>query len=94
MPSSTPTLFPATLAGSLPKPFWLAETNKLWPQWKSQGAELDANRQSDSVEVQINDECQLWLAPWLTQMHARTRAFRETCKILNIGLGGAKGLID
>ncbi len=34
-------LFPTTLAGSLPKPGWLAETNKLWPQWKAQGAELD-----------------------------------------------------
>lgn len=56
-----------------------------------QGAELDSNRQSDSVEVQINDECQLWLAPWMTQMHARTRAYKETCKILNIGLGGTIG---
>ncbi|MFO0010570.1 MAG: methionine synthase [Betaproteobacteria bacterium] len=35
-------LFPATLAGSLPKPEWLAETHKLWPQWKAQGAELAA----------------------------------------------------
>ncbi|WP_295640338.1 methionine synthase [uncultured Methylibium sp.] len=34
-------MFPTTLAGSLPKPGWLAETNKLWPQWKAQGAELD-----------------------------------------------------
>ncbi|MFN7345734.1 MAG: methionine synthase, partial [Betaproteobacteria bacterium] len=34
--------FPATLAGSLPKPEWLAETHKLWPQWKAQGAELAA----------------------------------------------------
>ena len=33
-------LFPATLAGSLPKPGWLAETHKLWPQWRAQGAEL------------------------------------------------------
>jgi 5-methyltetrahydropteroyltriglutamate--homocysteine methyltransferase len=33
-------LFPATLAGSLPKPSWLAETNKLWPQWRAQGEEL------------------------------------------------------
>ncbi|MCA3225281.1 MAG: methionine synthase [Burkholderiales bacterium] len=35
-------MFPATLAGSLPKPEWLAETHKLWPQWKAQGAELAA----------------------------------------------------
>jgi len=33
-------LFPATLAGSLPKPSWLAETNKLWPQWRAQGEPL------------------------------------------------------
>jgi len=35
-------LFPATVAGSLPKPSWLAEPNKLWPQWKLAGAELAA----------------------------------------------------
>jgi 5-methyltetrahydropteroyltriglutamate--homocysteine methyltransferase len=29
-----------TIAGSLPKPGWLAETNKLWPAWRAQGAEL------------------------------------------------------
>ena len=27
-------MFEATIAGSLPKPGWLAETDKLWPQWK------------------------------------------------------------
>ncbi|MBK8358409.1 MAG: methionine synthase [Comamonadaceae bacterium] len=32
--------FPTTIAGSLPKPAWLAETQKLWPQWKAQGADL------------------------------------------------------
>ena len=36
---STP-LFSATIAGSLPKPAWLAETHKLWPQWRAEGAEL------------------------------------------------------
>jgi len=35
-------LFPSTIAGSLPKPAWLAEPNKLWPQWRSQGEELAA----------------------------------------------------
>ena len=30
-----------TIAGSLPKPGWLAETNKLWPAWRAQGAELE-----------------------------------------------------
>lgn len=33
-------LFTTAIAGSLPKPAWLAETQKLWPQWKAEGAEL------------------------------------------------------
>ena len=33
-------MFSTAIAGSLPKPSWLAETEKLWPQWKVQGPEL------------------------------------------------------
>jgi 5-methyltetrahydropteroyltriglutamate--homocysteine methyltransferase len=33
-------IFPATVAGSLPKPSWLAEPNKLWPQWRLAGEDL------------------------------------------------------
>ena len=33
-------IFPATIAGSLPKPSWLAEPDKLWPQWRLQGEDL------------------------------------------------------
>jgi len=35
-------MFPTTIAGSLPKPSWLAEPNKLWPQWRVAGADLAA----------------------------------------------------
>ena len=40
-------MFESTIAGSLPKPAWLAETGKLWPRWTAQGpalqqAKLDA----------------------------------------------------
>ena len=34
-------MFETAIAGSLPKPSWLAETEKLWPEWKSSGAELE-----------------------------------------------------
>ncbi len=34
-------MFKTTIAGSLPKPGWLAETNKLWPAWRAHGAELE-----------------------------------------------------
>ena len=33
-------MFSTAIAGSLPKPSWLAETERLWPQWKAQGPEL------------------------------------------------------
>jgi 5-methyltetrahydropteroyltriglutamate--homocysteine methyltransferase len=33
-------LFPSSIAGSLPKPSWLAEPNKLWPQWRLDGDAL------------------------------------------------------
>jgi 5-methyltetrahydropteroyltriglutamate--homocysteine methyltransferase len=33
-------MFPTTIAGSLPKPAWLAETNKLWPAWRQNGDDL------------------------------------------------------
>ena len=33
-------MFDTTIAGSLPKPAWLAETGKLWPQWQAGGADL------------------------------------------------------
>ena len=33
-------MFDTTIAGSLPKPAWLAETGKLWPQWRAAGADL------------------------------------------------------
>jgi 5-methyltetrahydropteroyltriglutamate--homocysteine methyltransferase len=40
-------MFRTAIAGSLPKPSWLAETHKLWPQWAHEGdalreAKLDA----------------------------------------------------
>ena len=34
-------MFETAIAGSLPKPSWLAETEKLWPEWKSSGADLE-----------------------------------------------------
>ena len=33
-------MFETTIAGSLPKPGWLAETHKLWPRWKLEGSAL------------------------------------------------------
>jgi 5-methyltetrahydropteroyltriglutamate--homocysteine methyltransferase len=33
-------MFLTSIAGSLPKPEWLAETQKLWPQWKQEGQSL------------------------------------------------------
>ena len=35
-------LFETTIAGSLPKPAWLAEPERLWPAWRQDGPDLDA----------------------------------------------------
>jgi 5-methyltetrahydropteroyltriglutamate--homocysteine methyltransferase len=45
-------LFPTTLAGSLPKPRWLAEPEKLWAPWKLQGDEL-AEGKRDAVRLVV-----------------------------------------
>ena len=36
------TLFPTTIAGSLPKPAWLAAPQKLWAPWRLEGEDLGA----------------------------------------------------
>jgi 5-methyltetrahydropteroyltriglutamate--homocysteine methyltransferase len=33
-------MFDTAIAGSLPKPAWLAETGKLWPKWQAAGPDL------------------------------------------------------
>jgi 5-methyltetrahydropteroyltriglutamate--homocysteine methyltransferase len=35
-------MFPTTIAGSLPKPAWLAEPARLWAPWKLEGSELES----------------------------------------------------
>ncbi len=48
-------MFETTVAGSLPKPSWLAEPNKLWPQWRLQGAELDAAK-ADATLLALKEQ--------------------------------------
>ncbi|MBR0801047.1 methionine synthase [Bradyrhizobium jicamae] len=50
-------LFPTTIAGSLPKPEWLAEPNILWAPWKSQGDELArAKRDATVLAVKLQED--------------------------------------
>jgi 5-methyltetrahydropteroyltriglutamate--homocysteine methyltransferase len=50
-------LFPTTIAGSLPKPEWLAEPNVLWAPWKSQGAELArAKRDATVLALKLQED--------------------------------------
>ncbi|CAN5331282.1 methionine synthase [soil metagenome] len=50
-------LFQTTIAGSLPKPEWLAEPNKLWAPWKLKGEELDhAKRDATLLAVKIQED--------------------------------------
>ena len=42
-------MFATTIAGSLPKPAWLAEPNKLWAPWRLSGEELAAAKRDATV---------------------------------------------
>src|SRR6516225_4114252 len=44
-------MFETTIAGSLPKPSWLAEPDKLWPAWRLGGAELAAAKRDATLLV-------------------------------------------
>ena len=44
-----------TLAGSLPKPAWLAEPEKLWAAWRQEGAALEAAKR-DAALVWLKEQ--------------------------------------
>jgi 5-methyltetrahydropteroyltriglutamate--homocysteine methyltransferase len=46
-----------TIAGSLPKPAWLAEPRKLWPAWRLQGEALaDAKRDATILALKLQED--------------------------------------
>lgn len=48
------------IAGSLPKPAWLAEPDKLWPQWRASGAALDdAKRDATLLWIKTQEDAGL-----------------------------------
>ncbi len=48
------------IAGSLPKPAWLAEPDKLWPQWRAEGAALDeAKRDATLLWIKAQEDAGL-----------------------------------
>ena len=50
-------LFPTTIAGSLPKPEWLAEPNRLWAPWKPPAEDLPAaKRDATLLAVKLQED--------------------------------------
>lgn len=49
------TLLPTSTAGSLPKPSWLAEPEKLWSPWKLTGSDLAKGKQ-DALRVALQEQ--------------------------------------
>jgi 5-methyltetrahydropteroyltriglutamate--homocysteine methyltransferase len=50
-----PSLLSTTIAGSLPKPAWLAEPRKLWAPWRLEGEAL-AEGKRDAVRLVLRDQ--------------------------------------
>jgi 5-methyltetrahydropteroyltriglutamate--homocysteine methyltransferase len=48
-------MFATTIAGSLPKPGWLAQTHTLWPQWHAQGEAL-AEAKRDATLLWLKEQ--------------------------------------
>ena len=48
-------MFQTTIAGSLPKPAWLAETGRLWPAWRAAGEEL-AQAKRDATLLWLKEQ--------------------------------------
>ena len=51
----TQNILQTTIAGSLPKPEWLAEPLRLWSPWKLAGEELAAGK-NDAVRLVLRDQ--------------------------------------
>ncbi len=50
-------MFPTTIAGSLPKPGWLAEPDRLWPQWRLAGRDLeDAKLDATLLAIKLQED--------------------------------------
>src|SRR3954451_3403012 len=51
-------MFDTAIAGSLPKPVWLAEPDRLWAPWRLAGAELQgAKRDATLLALQLQEDC-------------------------------------
>src|SRR5207302_9503946 len=51
-------LFATTIAGSLPKPAWLAEPNRLWAPWRLAGPDLeDGKRDATLLALKLQEDC-------------------------------------
>jgi 5-methyltetrahydropteroyltriglutamate--homocysteine methyltransferase len=50
-------MFATTIAGSLPKPSWLAEPNRLWAPWRLAGAELaEARLDATLIALKLQED--------------------------------------
>jgi 5-methyltetrahydropteroyltriglutamate--homocysteine methyltransferase len=51
-------MFHTTIAGSLPKPSWLAEPNRLWAPWRLAGTELEGGkRDATLLALKLQEDC-------------------------------------
>jgi 5-methyltetrahydropteroyltriglutamate--homocysteine methyltransferase len=55
MPTQIETTLATTIAGSLPKPLWLAEATALWAPWKLEGAAL-VDGKHDAVTLVVREQ--------------------------------------
>ena len=92
----TKILFPTSTAGSLPKPSWIAEPEKLWSPWKLEGDDLIQGKR-DALLVSLQEQLhagidivsdgeqtrQHFVTTFIEHLHGVDFEKRETVRIRN-----------
>ena len=70
------TLLPTSTAGSLPKPSWLAEPEKLWSPWKLEGDQL-LDGKKDALRLILHEQSQAGIDIVSDGETSKIRIFRK-----------------
>ena len=80
-------MFPTSIAGSLPKPSWLAEPNRLWAPWRLAGTELDAaKRDATLLAIKLQEDAGIDIVTDKPHVFAERTEADEVDKILKPGM--------
>jgi 5-methyltetrahydropteroyltriglutamate--homocysteine methyltransferase len=88
--------FSTTIAGSLPKPAWLAEPERIFPNWRLEGDEL-ASAQRDATRIAVFEQLRAGIGTVTDGEQARkhfVHGFSERLEGVDAGKRQSRGIRD